>query len=79
MAAHRKRSFAEKARVLDYFQKSRDILLRIRQAGGLPAGGIPDPWIEDGPAAARIDPSLRMHQDEATRTVSGTVTGEDSG
>ena len=35
MAMHRKRSFAEKARVLDDFQKSRDILLRIRQAGGL--------------------------------------------
>ena len=28
MAIHRKRTFAEKARVLDYFQKSRDILLR---------------------------------------------------
>ncbi len=46
MAIHRKRSFAEKARVLDDFQKSRDILLRIRQAGGLPAGGVPDDWIE---------------------------------
>ena len=42
MAVHRKRSFAEKARVLDDFQKSRDILLRIRQTGGLPAGGVPD-------------------------------------
>jgi putative membrane-bound dehydrogenase-like protein len=64
MAAHRKRSFAEKARVLDYFQKSRDILLRIRQAGGLPAGGLPDAWIEDDKATAGIDPSLRAHRDE---------------
>ena len=37
MAAHRARNFAEKAKVLDYFQKSRDILLKIREAGGLPA------------------------------------------
>ncbi len=64
MAIHRKRSFAEKARVLDYFQKSRDILLRIRQTGGLPAGGIPDDWITESSAAAAIDPSRRTHRDE---------------
>ena len=64
MAAHRKRNFAEKARVLDYFQKSRDLLLRIRQAGGFPAGGIPDAWTLDNPATAGIDPSRRSHQDE---------------
>ena len=64
MAAHRKRSFAEKARVLDYFQKSRDILLRIRQAGGLPVGGIPDNWIDDHSATAAIDPSRRTHAEE---------------
>ena len=55
--------FAEKARVLDDFQKSRDILLRIRNAGGLPAAGIPDDWIEDVTAAA-IDPSQRTHTEE---------------
>ena len=37
IAVHRKRSFDEKARVLDDFQKSRDILLRIRR-DGRPAG-----------------------------------------
>ena len=63
MAVHRKRSFAEKARVLDYFQKSRDILLRIRQAGGLPAGGVPDDWIDDHGTTAAIDPSRRTHAD----------------
>ena len=63
MAIHRKRSFAEKARVLDDFQKSRDILLRIRQAGGLPAGGIPDQWINDKSSAA-IDPSRRAHGED---------------
>jgi putative membrane-bound dehydrogenase-like protein len=60
IAIHRQRSFAEKARVLDDFQKSRDILLRIRQSGGLPTGGIPDDWIEDRTAAV-IDPSQRTH------------------
>ena len=64
MAAHRKRSFAEKARVLDYFQKSRDIMLRIRQAGGLPEGGAPDSWFEGDRAIADIDPSRRVHRDE---------------
>ena len=64
MAVHRKRSFAEKARVLDYFQKSRDILLRIRQSGGLPAGGLPDDWVDDRSSTAAIDPSRRSHRDE---------------
>ena len=34
IAAHRKRSFDEKARVLDDFQRSRDILMRVRRDGG---------------------------------------------
>jgi len=63
IAMHRKRSFAEKARVLDDFQKSRDILLRIRQSGGLPVGGVPEDWIDDKTAAA-IDPSQRTHTEE---------------
>ena len=63
IAIHRKRSFAEKARVLDYFQKSRDILLRVRQSGGLPAGGVPDDWIDDK-TTATIDPSRRTHSED---------------
>jgi len=35
--AHSKREFKEQARVLAYFQRSRDRLLEIRAAGGLPA------------------------------------------
>ncbi len=62
MAVHRKRSFAEQARVLDDFQKSRDILLRIRQAGGLSAEGVPDEWINDQTAMV-IDPGRRAHSD----------------
>ena len=75
MAMHRKRSFAEKARVLDDFQKSRDILLRIRQAGGLPAGGVPADWIDDRPTAA-IDPSRRAHRGRRADPVPATVAGE---
>jgi putative membrane-bound dehydrogenase-like protein len=62
LATHRKRRFAEQARVLDDFQKSRDILLRIRQAGGLSAEGVPDEWINDQSAAV-IDPGRRAHSD----------------
>ena len=50
--------------MLDYFQKSRDILLRIREAGGLPAGGIPDSWIADYRQSAVIDAGRRTHRDE---------------
>jgi putative membrane-bound dehydrogenase-like protein len=63
MAIHRKRTFAEKAQVLDDFQKSRDILLQIRKAGGLPASGVPDDWIEDRTAGG-IDPGRRTHTEE---------------
>jgi putative membrane-bound dehydrogenase-like protein len=62
MATHRQRRFAEQSKVLDDFQKSRDILLRIRQAGGLSAEGVPDEWINDA-AAATIVPGRRTHLD----------------
>jgi putative membrane-bound dehydrogenase-like protein len=62
MHVHRKRQFAEQARVLDDFQKSRDILLRIRQANGLSSEGVPDSWIHNN-AAAIGDASRRAHAD----------------
>ncbi len=62
IAVHRQRRFDEKARVLDYFQKSRDILLRIRRNGGLPASGVPDAWIAD--ASASVDASRRTIADD---------------
>jgi putative membrane-bound dehydrogenase-like protein len=61
MAVHRSRPFDEKAWVLDDFQTSRDILLRIRRNGGLPSGGVPDAWIAD--SAAKIDASRRTIPD----------------
>ncbi|MBC8870776.1 MAG: hypothetical protein H8E44_15240 [Planctomycetes bacterium] len=39
IAVHKKRNFAEKAKILAYFAHSRDILLKIRESGGAPAQG----------------------------------------
>ncbi|MFO0951918.1 MAG: PVC-type heme-binding CxxCH protein [Isosphaeraceae bacterium] len=62
MNAHRARNFPEKARVLDYFQKSRDILLKTREAGGLPADGVPKEWLSDD-AAEAFNPAEKVHTD----------------
>jgi putative membrane-bound dehydrogenase-like protein len=62
MAIHQKRAFPEKARVLDDFQRSRDILLKIREAGGLSSEGGPESFIIDRTAEA-LDPSRRSHSD----------------
>jgi hypothetical protein len=35
IAVHQKREFAEQAKVIAYFEQARDILLRMRAAGGL--------------------------------------------
>src|SRR5262249_35849425 len=35
----RAREFPEKGKMLDHFQGARDILLKIREAGGIPPGG----------------------------------------
>jgi putative membrane-bound dehydrogenase-like protein len=63
MAIQRARDFHAKAKVLDDFQKSRDILLRIRERGGLPADGVPASILEDN-SAAGLDPASRTHTDE---------------
>ena len=41
IAEHKIRKFAEQAKVLAYFDRSREILLEIRAAGGAPAQGRP--------------------------------------
>lgn len=38
---HRQRTFAKKAQVLDYFQRARDVLLKVRERHGLAAGEDP--------------------------------------
>lgn len=62
MAKNRARTFAEKAKLLDYFQKSRDILLKIRAAGGLPASGVPTEWLAEG--AEAFDATKKTHSDD---------------
>jgi putative membrane-bound dehydrogenase-like protein len=61
MAKNQARTFAAKAKVLDYFQKSRDILLKVRAAGGLPAAGVPPEWLAD--EAETFDPTKTAHTD----------------
>jgi putative membrane-bound dehydrogenase-like protein len=41
IAIHTKRTFPEKFKILDYFQRSRDLLLKIRSDGGLAANSDP--------------------------------------
>ncbi len=62
MAKNRTRTFAEKAKLLDYFQKSRDILLKVRAAGGLLASGVPTEWLAE--EAEAFDPTKRAHSDD---------------
>lgn len=45
ITVHKNREFSGKPGVLDYFERSRDILLRIRDRGGLPAGQTPAAFI----------------------------------
>jgi hypothetical protein len=43
IAVHRKRNFAEQARVIAYFEQAREKLLKIRAAGGTAAPAKPQP------------------------------------
>jgi hypothetical protein len=72
---HRQRSFAEKAKVLDYFQRSRDTLLRIRRSGGLAAGGLPADWLLDQ-VADTFDPTRRTHSDDELKRFLTPVPGK---
>ena len=62
IAFHKKRPFAEQARVIAYFERSRDILVKIRQAGGMPSGGDPATIAASVPALK--DPGARTHSEE---------------
>jgi putative membrane-bound dehydrogenase-like protein len=62
IAAHKKREFAERAQVISYFERSRDILMNIRAAGGAPAKGHPSQTVIAEPAIE--DPGRRDHTDE---------------
>ena len=65
IAFHKKRKFAEQARVIAYFEKSRDILMQIRENGGAAAKGHPS---DISVAQAMIDdPGKREHTDGELR------------
>ena len=56
---HEKRDFKEQARVIAYFERSRDILMKIRAAGGAPSHGHPSEL--DGAGSLTINPGDRAH------------------
>jgi len=62
IAAHKKRAFPEMARVLAYFERSRDILMKVRDAGGAPADGHPSDLARDD--SAQLDTGQRTHTEE---------------
>ncbi len=73
IVVQRKRTFSEKARVLDYFQRARDVLLTIRQQGGLSADADPAELARNlpGPGAGTglaADASLRLPTEEELKT-----------
>jgi putative membrane-bound dehydrogenase-like protein len=59
---NRRREFSGKSKVLDDFERSRDILLRIRERGGLTADGGLEALIRESKLS--LDPSRRTHTDE---------------
>jgi putative membrane-bound dehydrogenase-like protein len=63
IAAHSKRTFPEQAQVLAYFQRSRDILLAIRSAGGLRADADPR-QLAQAAAKLEVDGSREPTEDE---------------
>ncbi len=80
IAVHAKRDFLQKVRVLDYFARARERLLKIRQAGGLTADEVPAVAAAQKPASpsssppsdkegkrAAFDPSARSHTDAELR------------
>ena len=62
---HKKREFAERAQVIAYFEKSRDILMQIRENGSASSHGHPSDLSET--QAMLDDPGKREHTDEELR------------
>lgn len=65
IARHKDRKFAEQARVIAYFEKSRDILMQVRAAGGALSTGHPSDMAN---ALTTIgDPGSRTHTEAELR------------
>ena len=62
IAVHKKRDFEQRAKIIAYFERSRDILMTIRAAGGAPAKGHPSKTVVSDPAIE--DPGRRDHTEE---------------
>ncbi|MEO2032896.1 MAG: PVC-type heme-binding CxxCH protein [Planctomycetaceae bacterium] len=61
---HKKREFEERAKVIAYFERSRDILMKIREIGGAPAAGHPSAVA----ATSHLgDPGQLQHSDDELR------------
>jgi putative membrane-bound dehydrogenase-like protein len=59
---HEKRKFPERARVIAYFERSRDILMKIREAGGVSSKGHPSEIARNDPLL--FNPGAREHTEE---------------
>lgn len=65
IAVHEKRKFSQQAQIIAYFERSRDILMKIRAAGGVPSTGHPSEIAQRDPTL--FDPGAREHSDEQLR------------
>ena len=63
MDKHRTRDFPQKSKVLDYFQRARDLLLKIRQQKGL---GVNDDPVQMALASERADLAADVSRPDAT-------------
>jgi putative membrane-bound dehydrogenase-like protein len=65
IAYHRNRKFDGQAKVLDYFDRSRDILTKIRAEGGASSNGHPSDIAVDPTEIS--DPTARQHTDDSLK------------
>ena len=65
IGVHEKREFPEQAQVIAYFERSRDILMKIRAAGWVPADGHPSDIARNDPLLT--DPGARQHTNQELR------------
>lgn len=67
IAKHKKRSFKQKAEILAYFNDSRDLLLKLRQSKGFPAGVSPRQFAEQ--LRSEIgNPGARSHTEDELKS-----------
>ncbi len=75
--AQKKRDFQHKAEVITYYERARDILVKLREHGAIPTDATPVKMFGDDPSLA-IDPSQRQHTDEELKAFLKPVPGRSS-